>query len=72
MPFIIYALRADVGCNAADGGVSTFPKRIALCEGIPRRSWMTKCVTLKNEADKIVAKGIRHNVNLDLIIDTDN
>ena len=33
---------------------------------------MTKCITLKNEAVKDVAKGIFHNVNLDLIINIDN
>ena len=32
---------------------------------------MTKCVTMKNEAGESVGKGIFHNVNSDLIIDSD-
>ena len=63
---------ADVSCNAADGGVCTFPERIAQCEGIPQRSWINKCVTLKNEASQNIAKGICYNMNSDLIIDSDN
>ena len=33
---------------------------------------MTKCVFLMNETCVLVGKGICHNVNLDLIIDSDN
>ena len=42
------------------------------CEGIPRKSWMTKCVALQNDAGIVVGKGICHNVDLVLIIDSDN
>ena len=33
---------------------------------------MKKCVILKNETSEDVAKGICHNVNIDLIINSDN
>ena len=54
------------------GGVHPLPEGVAQCEGIPRKSWMTKCVVLKNEAGVVVGKGICHNVSSDLIIDSDN
>ena len=42
------------------------------CEGIPRKSWMTKCVALQNDVGDVVDKGICHNVGSALIIDSDN
>ena len=42
------------------------------CEGIPRKSWMTKCVALQNDAGVVVGKGICHNVDSALIIDSNN
>ena len=42
------------------------------CEGIPRKSWMTKCVALQNDASVVVGKGICHKVDSALIIDSDN
>ena len=48
------------------------PEEIAQCEGIPRKSWMTKCVALMNDVGVVVGKGICHNLNSDLIIDSDN
>ena len=33
-------------CNVAGGGVCVSPKGVVQCEGIPRKSWMTKCVAL--------------------------
>ena len=60
------------GGNVADGGVCVPPKGIVQCEGIPRKSWMTKCVALKNDAGIVVGKGICHNVDSAFIIDSDN
>ena len=58
--------------TSAGGGIRTLPEGVVQCEGIPRKSWMTKCVVLKNEAGMVVGKGICHNVSSDLIIDNDN
>ena len=58
--------------TSAGGGVRPLPEEVAQCEGILRKSWMTKCVVLKNEAGVVVGKGICHNVSSDLIIDSDN
>jgi len=41
------------------------------CEGIPRSSWSTKVVILQNTNGVLVAEGICHNVNSDLIIGSD-
>ena len=60
------------GGNVADPGVRQAPKGVVQCEGIPRKSWMTKCVALQNDADVVVGKGICHNVDSSLIIDSDN
>ena len=69
--FTSYKIENDNG-NVADGGVYVPPKWVVRCEGIPRNSWMTKCVALQNDARVIVGKGICHNVDLDLIVDNDN
>ena len=58
--------------TSAGGGVHPLPEGVAQCEGISRKSWITKCVVLKNEAGVVVGKGICHNVSSDLIIDSDN
>ena len=58
--------------TSAGGGVHPLPEGVAQCEGIPRKSWMTKCVVLKNEASVVVGKGICHNMSSNLIIDSDN
>ena len=63
---------ADVGNTAVGGGAQTLPEGFAQCEGLSQRLWMTKYVTLTNEAGESVGKGICHNVNLDLIIDSDS
>ena len=60
------------GGTSVGGSIHTLPEGIAECEGISRKSWMTKCVVLKNEASVVVGKGICHNVDLDLVIDSDN
>ena len=60
------------GGTSAGGGIRILPEGVAECEGVPKKSWMTKCVVLKNEADVVVGKGICHNVSSDLIIDSDN
>jgi len=49
--------------------VPTLPEGVASCKGIPRTSWFTKCVTLTNEAEAKVARGICHNVDVDHVID---
>ena len=60
------------GDNVADPGVREAPEGVIQCEGIPRKSWMTKCVALQNDAGVVVGKGICHNVDSSLIIDSDN
>ena len=60
------------GGTSVGGGVLTVPKGVAQCEGIPRKSWMTKCVVLKNETSMVVGRGICHNMSSDLVIDNDN
>ena len=60
------------GGNVANAGVREPPEGIVQCEGIPRKSWMTKCVALQNDAGVVVGKGICHNVDSALIIDSDN
>ena len=39
------------------------------CEGLPRRLWNTKCITLYNEEGILVGEGTYHNVNSDLVLD---
>ena len=58
--------------SVTGGGVHILPKGVVRCEGIPRNSQMTKCVALQNDAGIVVGKGIFHNVDADLIIDSDN
>ena len=60
------------GGTSANEGVHTLHKGVAQCEGVARKSWMIKCVALKNEAGVVVGKGICHNLSLDLVIDSDN
>ena len=38
------------------------------CEGLPRRLWNTKCVTLYNDEGLLVGEGTCHSVNLDLVL----
>ena len=60
------------GGDVADGGVLEPQEGVVQCEGIPRKSWMTKCVALQNDAGVVVGRGICHNVDSSLIIDSDN
>ena len=60
------------GGNVADPTVREAPEGVVQCEGIPRKSSMTKCVALQNDAGVVVGKGICHNVDSSLIIDSDN
>ena len=60
------------GGNVAEAGVCEHPEGVVQCEGIPRNSWMTKCVALQNDAGDVVGKGICHNVDSALIIDSAN
>ena len=54
-----------------DGRVPTLPPGVAACEGLPRASWGTKCVTLTNEDGVEVAKGICHSIDVDFVVDMD-
>ncbi len=38
------------------------------CEGLPRRQWNTKCVTLYNNEGILVGEGTCHSVNSDLVL----
>ena len=60
------------GSDVANAGVCVPPEDVVQCEGIPRKSWMIKCVALQNDASVVVGKGICHNVDFALIIDSDN
>ena len=62
----------NIGNTLAKVGVCALPEGVAQCEGIPRKSWMTKCVSLMSETSVLVGKGICHNVSSDLIIDSNN
>ena len=62
----------NVNNTLRGSGVHTFPKGVAQCEGIHRKSWMTNCVSLKNEVSVVVCEGIFHKVCSDLIINSDN
>ena len=57
--------------NVVGTGVCDPPEGVVQCKGIPRKSWMTKCIALKNDA-VVVDKGICHNVDSALIIDSNN
>jgi len=50
---------------------STLPAGVALCDGIPRAKWNTKCVTLRNDAGEDVTNGVCQNVDPELVIDMD-
>ena len=49
----------------------TLPPNVAVCDGIPRGSWNTKYVTLRNKVGDDVARGNSHSVDADLVIDMD-
>ena len=51
--------------------VPTLPTSVAACDGIPWASWITKCVTLRNDTRDDVARGICHSVDPNDIIDAD-
>ena len=62
----------DIGGIATSARVCAVFAGVAQCEEIPRRSWITKCVILRDEAGRDVAKGIFHNVSAVLVIVSDN
>ncbi len=64
-------MEACFGASEYGCGPPTLPTGVAVCEGLPRSSWITKCVTLINESGLEVAKAICHSVDADLVIDTD-
>ena len=47
----------------------TLPPGVAPCKGMARSSWLTKAVTLTNEAGMDVAKAICHSIDVSLVID---
>ena len=51
--------------------VSVLPAGVTNCDGIPRSSWIQKCVTLRNEAGDDVAKGVCHSIDADDVVDMD-
>ena len=58
-----------LGCDFSDP-CPVLLEGVAECEGFGRPSWITKCVTLTNESGVDVARGIRHSVNANLVIDS--
>jgi hypothetical protein len=62
-PLPVYSSDEEEIDNLADEVIE-----IPICEGIPRRLWMTQVVDLHNEAGGLVAQGICHSVNSDLVI----
>ena len=38
------------------------------CKGLPRRLWISKCVTLYNAEGKLVGEGTCHSVKSDLVL----
>ena len=44
------------GGNVAGAGVCVPPEGVVQCEGIPRKSWMTKCVALQMMQESLLAK----------------
>ena len=42
------------------------------CEGLSRRLWNTKCVTLYTKEGKLVGEGMCHSVKLDLVVGTND
>jgi len=51
--------------------ISILPPRVAHCDEIPHLLWITKVVTLYNEADEDVANGICRSAKAELVIDED-
>ena len=49
--------------------VSSEAGTIPDCEGIPRRLWMTKVVTVHSDDDVPVVEGICYSINSDLVLD---
>ena len=51
--------------------IYVLPAGVANCDGIPRFSWIQKCVTLGNKAGDDVAKGVCHSVDANDVVDMD-
>ena len=54
--------------NDVDGVSIPDEPMLPLCEGIPRRLWVGKCVVLYKNVRVPVARGICRNVNSDVVI----
>ena len=48
--------------------VESVSVEIPECEGLPRRLWNTKCVTLYNAEGRLVGEGMNHSVKSDLVV----
>ena len=64
------AIVADMGDSSEDEveNVESVSVEIPECEGLPRRLWNTKCVTLYNEEGRLVGEGMCHSVKSDLVV----
>jgi len=51
--------------------IPTLPPGVAHCDGIARSSWISKAVTLRNEAGEDVANGICRSAKLEHVINED-
>ena len=63
-------MKADLADSLEDevADVESVSVEIPECEGLPRRLWNTKCVTLYNEGGKLVGEGMCHSVKSDLVV----
>ena len=64
------AIVADMEDSSEDEvqNVESVSVEVPDCEGLPRRLWNTKCVTLFNEEGRLVGEGMCHSVKLDLVV----
>jgi hypothetical protein len=69
---VSFAYRMDLhGPDEFYNPPPTLPPGVAVCDGIPRAKWNTRCVTLRNEGGQDVAHGVCQNVDPELVIDMD-
>ena len=64
------AMQADMADSSEDEveDLESVSVEIPECEGLPRRLWNTKCVTLYNEEGKHDGEGMYHSVKSDLAV----
>ena len=63
-------MQADMGDSSEDDveDLESVSVEIPECEGLPRRLWNTKCVTLYNKEGKLVGEGMCHSMKSDLVV----